>query len=453
MLYHQLRGLFVVALTLAPIFAAEAASPFDWTGFYLGANAGYGLGRKPAALDGLPGFAIGQRIYLQPHGSLGGLQTGYNWQNGNWVFGTEADFQWTDQDTRICIGVCGPLFRIPIEQRLPWFATVRGRIGYASGPLLFYYTGGVAFGEEKTRINETNVNQAGDFRFDQSKTGWTIGSGVEAAVGGHWTAKIEYLYVDFGRVSCGYIFDGTAHTYHNDIHDHIFRAGLNYHFGPATSAQALMPAPMLEWAGLYLGVNFGHAVTRDATSLGNAITGPETLDLAPAGWLGGIQGGYNWRNGNWITGIETDLQFGAQSDSRTCIFACISNQYAKFDQSLPWFGTARARAGYAFGPSLIYATGGLAYGEIRTKVEDFLTGTLGNYTFSHTKVGWTAGGGFETAAPFWKNWTIKTEYLFVDLGGVTDTFTKADFAGTRVLKTEAHNHVFRTGLNYKFGSQ
>jgi outer membrane immunogenic protein len=101
------------------------------------------------------------------------------------------------------------------------------------------------------------------------------------------------------------------------------------------------------------------------------------------------------------------------------------------------------------GSSLFYATGGLAYGEVRTNIDYVVIATT-NVEFSHTRTGWTVGAGiespFELFGLFGKNWTAKTEYLYVDLGSSSDS----NVLPGEYWKFETHvqEHIFRTGLNY-----
>src|SRR5258708_6956664 len=122
----------------APYYKAPAAVVYDWTGFYIGVNAGVGLGRDRAQHVLPPSF---DSLYLQPQGGLGGGQIGYNWQTGSvfgpLVLGVEADIQGTglrDSYTNLLTG--GLLY----NQKLDWFGTVRGRIDIAHGPLRSYVT-------------------------------------------------------------------------------------------------------------------------------------------------------------------------------------------------------------------------------------------------------------------------------------------------------------------------
>ena len=171
------------------------------------------------------------------------------------------------------------------------------------------------------------------------------------------------------------------------------------------------PVSPYSWIGPYLGGNLGYAWG----ATGNNPT-------RPSGVTGGIEGGYNWQVGQIVFGGEADLELSNANDT-----------FAPWKFSNPWFGTLRARAGYAMNNVLIYGTGGLAFGELRAE-------TAGLASESHTNLGWTAGAGVE--AGFAGHWSGKIEYLFVDLDG-------SSFAGTRTSNSFSTT-VFRAGVNYRF---
>jgi outer membrane immunogenic protein len=184
------------------------------------------------------------------------LQLGYNWQfNRSVVLGIEGDIQWTGQKGSTSFGCPGvscnagmtaiavaaaPVNVGDYSQKLTWLATIRPRLGYTVTPtILAYVTGGVAFGHIKTDGTISGFTAAGlptsaSFGSSTTKTGWTVGGGVEGQIWGRWTAKLEYLYVDLGHV------DNTAllplnstplrAEFSSKITDHILRAGLNYRF-------------------------------------------------------------------------------------------------------------------------------------------------------------------------------------------------------------------------------
>jgi outer membrane immunogenic protein len=431
----------------APYYKAPVALVYDWTGFYIGVNAGVGLGRDRAQ-HLIPGFSA-DSLYLSPQGGLGGGQIGYNLQTysllGPMVLGVEADIQGTG--LRDSYPSVIPLPGIAYSQKLDWFGTVRGRVGFAHGPVLSYVTAGYAYGSVNTSITEGAV--AAFSSGNRMQGGWTVGSGVEAALGSNWTGKIEYLYLNLGNKTDAFTALTVPQTLKTEIRENIFRVGLNYRIG-GNSAYAPMEAA--NWTGFYIGGNFGSGTGRDRSTL--AMPGfpvNEQFNLAPDGVNGGVQAGYNWQAANWVYGLEADIQGSSQRDNKTCVLSCAILS-AAYDAKLPWFGTVRGRLGYSVGSTLFYATGGFAYGSIKTNI-NFSNVALAS--ISATKGGWTAGAGIETPFTFLglfgPNWTSKTEYLYVDLGSVsTVPFTIG--ATPFVASTSVKEHIFRTGLNYHFNS-
>lgn len=444
-----------------PIVKAPVVAPYRWTGFYVGANAGYSVGRNPTVLDGTPAFALADRFFLMPAGAIAGLQAGVNWQISGFLVGAETDIQWSGQrETHTCLWGCLGAFSAAVTQKMPWFGTTRARVGFVDGPVLNYYTGGLAYAGVQTSVGQIDGGIPGAFQFDATRTGWTIGSGVEASLGGPWTAKIEYLYVDLGRINSNYVFaaaGGVPHTFNYEIRDHIFRAGLNYRIGAAAGATEI---PVARWTGFHAGGNVGSGLARNPSGLdtfaGAVQIGADRFHLAPEGYLAGLQAGYDWQRSNVVLGVEADVQGTTFKDDRTCVFSCDATRFARLQQKLPWFATARARIGYAAGPALFYATGGLAYGSVDTAATQLVAGTTAAAEFKHSQVGWTLGGGIETPLtllPGWNlaGWTTKTEYLYVDLGRVTDSFINP--AGlTFPLHSDVRSHLFRTGFSYRFNN-
>lgn len=242
-------------LAARPYTKAPVAVPvYNWTGFYVGGNVGYSWGRSSdtsTLTNGAGTVLFTSAASANMDGVIGGGQIGYNWQVQNWVWGLEADIQASDQKGRrdfLCpTAVCtpsaillvapGPAVPVALDQKLEWFGTVRGRVGVLATPqVLFYATGGLAYGE----VNTSATIGAGAFGFgaNDTRVGYTVGAGVEGAIGGNWTAKLEYLYMDLGRTSGSFLTTIPAlgggvlsHNYSSRITDNIVRVGLNYKFG------------------------------------------------------------------------------------------------------------------------------------------------------------------------------------------------------------------------------
>lgn len=189
----------------APVYLPPA---FTWTGFYIGANAGYGWG--DVKTSSVVGFS-------DPDGFVGGGQIGYNYQIGQVVFGVEADFQGADLSSRVD-NALGDF----ATTELNWFGTVRGRIGYAFDRFLPYITGGFAYGNVNTAFYFPRLGAS--YGKDDTQFGYAIGAGLEYAFTNNLTAKVEYLYLDFDRSS----IPGLGVKVGTDVS--LVRAGLNYKF-------------------------------------------------------------------------------------------------------------------------------------------------------------------------------------------------------------------------------
>ncbi len=219
----------------APVYTPPAPV-WTWTGFYIGVNAGGGVGRDPTTqMDATTGRAVGS-FSMSPAGFIGGGQIGYNYQFApNWLIGVEGDVQGASQKDTSCVGAgCtdpGNASYFTAEQKLKWFATARARFGYTNGDWLWYVTGGGAWGEVHNDFRVfTPADAAGSADFNQS--GWVVGGGVETHLGGGWTAKLEYLYLDLGSYTDVVPDPLTGHTFTmtSDVRDHVIRVGLNYKF-------------------------------------------------------------------------------------------------------------------------------------------------------------------------------------------------------------------------------
>jgi outer membrane immunogenic protein len=267
------------AADMRPVYkAAVPVAPSSWTGFYVGVNAGGSIGidstRQTAAYSST---ALGANVLLDnsgrhvPTGWVFGGQIGYNWQVSSFVLGLEADWQKTLQkDTRnncapaaatvafFGTGADGFGFCTSNEQKVSNLGTLRARAGTLIRDTLWYATGGFAWGtinESSAFIGSANpvvfpaALQPGPFlpgaaSFSSTRIGWTLGAGVETMIGGGWSAKLEYLYVDLGGISNTYpiainaafgpaFTAGGVASVTNTSHvvDNIVRVGLNYRFG------------------------------------------------------------------------------------------------------------------------------------------------------------------------------------------------------------------------------
>lgn len=183
------------AASAADLAAQLSAYSAAWQGPYIGANLGYqfsSIANNPA----------------DPSGFAGGLQGGYNVQRGQFVFGAEADFQFSAAEDRFA----------PWKFSNPWFGTLRGRAGAAFGNVLLYGTAGVAYGALRGQNTFVGTSET------STEFGWVAGAGVEMALTRNWSSKIEYLYIDLGERP--YWITGT----NNELEMSVVRFGVNYRF-------------------------------------------------------------------------------------------------------------------------------------------------------------------------------------------------------------------------------
>ena len=242
------------------------------------------------------------------------------------------------------------------------------------------------------------------------------------------------------------------------------------------------PIEVWNWTGFYVGGNVGYSWGRSSTDVTyyNTVTG---LPIAPPpgsivngtfsmdGVIAGGQAGYNWQTNNWVWGLEGDLQWSDEKGRGNFLCSgtvvggpCLpaltflpggaAGTGLALDQHLEWFGTLRARGGILANPkTLLYVTGGLAFGSIKS------TATLAGFnnlgggivaigSNADVRAGWTVGAGAEFM--FSKNWSGKVEYLYMDLGRFENTYVlPAGLIGVRTSSSFT-DHIARVGINYHF---
>ena len=280
-----LAGTSALAADL-PVKAPPPPPPpvFTWTGFYIGANVGYSWGRASTdlaesvtttatttTLAGTPVASASNTVNTfgtdraKLNGWLGGFQAGYNWQFDRFVTGLEGDIQWTDEHGGVgicpvatgvapgpCAGTTGTQFGTA-NYRLPWFGTLRGRVGVTFDRIMLYATGGLAVGEIKAdyadgTVGGTTLNPLAIGSFNTTRAGWVFGGGIEGAIDRNWSIKAEYLHMDFGSLNASVSAAGTplsvvvgdfrltlaqtlTSAFHTRVTDDVFRVGVNYRFG------------------------------------------------------------------------------------------------------------------------------------------------------------------------------------------------------------------------------
>ncbi|MDB5600352.1 MAG: hypothetical protein JWN71_2396 [Xanthobacteraceae bacterium] len=211
-------------LSVAPAFAADLPARmvtkapayvqvYNWTGFYIGAHAGYGWADTNLFGDS------------NQDGFFGGAQIGYNWQapGSNWVFGVELDSAWASmKDSRtVTVGaVTGS-----VSSETDYLGSFRGRVGYSWDRTLLYVTGGLGWAHNDVSASVAFPGFAASTSQSNTHIGYTLGAGVEYAFAGPWSVKGEYVYYGLGSES----YFGTD----VDLNIHTVKLGLNYRFGAA----------------------------------------------------------------------------------------------------------------------------------------------------------------------------------------------------------------------------
>jgi outer membrane immunogenic protein len=266
--------------------------------------------------------------------------------------------------------------------------------------------------------------------------------------------------------------------------------------------------PVFSWAGFYVGGNAGYSLGKhnvDVTSFdvgGATVPGLTPAVTEPKGFIGGIQAGYNWQTMSGVVyGVEADFQWSGQKDSATTTAAlsmsptpCFGNtgpctldgaSTSTLDAKIDWLGTVRGRLGYTADQILLYGTGGLAYGNVKTSLTGAFSGTFTDSSGagacdnsgagcaiagtaatagSQIRLGWVLGAGIEGAVPTMRKLSWRVEYLYVDLGSATstalvnatvDTIPSGDVATTAYSTAASHtsritDNIVRMGLNYRF---
>jgi outer membrane immunogenic protein len=222
---------------------------------------------------------------------------------------------------------------------------------------------------------------------------------------------------------------------------------------PVSAADLPVKAPVMReaaalpfsWAGFYIGGHVGYGWGRSTIhDLDDFCLGAGTCPTPSVGYrfngaLGGVQAGYNWQSGNLVIGAEADVSFAGMKHTSTFR----PPGPALLTTEVDWFGTGRLRLGYAFGGSMLYATGGVAFVDIENRMQS------GNSVAatSGVKWGWTVGGGWEHALA--SNWIVRAEYLLIE---VEKTKAAVPPPATGRFEWDNHVHVARIGLSYRFGA-
>ena len=199
------------------------ATPFLWSGYYVGAQAGYSWGDVDSHDESKFSGDSDWRDSWSTAGAIGGIHAGYNYVSNSVLYGIEADLEASNVSGSVDSEYAGV-----IETSINVQGSLRGRIGYIAGPALFYATGGLAVADVKSTYNDVN-----DFTVHDSSSnvqaGWTIGGGIEYAWSPRWTTRVEYRYTDLGRFTDNPRTD-SGYNYPTDVTLQAIRFGTSYKF-------------------------------------------------------------------------------------------------------------------------------------------------------------------------------------------------------------------------------
>jgi len=210
-------GVLPAFYTKAP---AAAATAYYWAGPYVGANFGGAFSAGEHVLTPIGWGAT------NPSGVLGGLQFGYNYRVApTWLVGIEAELGWTSAQGKS--NFVDPSASLSITSDQNWYDTLSGRIGYVMGPLMLYGKGGAAW-MNADYLMQVNSGLDGSTLTNTTRPGWVAGAGFEYMLGSHWSAKLEYDHLDFGRKTLGFANSfGNSVSFETSVNQ--VKAGVNYH--------------------------------------------------------------------------------------------------------------------------------------------------------------------------------------------------------------------------------
>lgn len=232
MLAAPVQGADLSVKARAPVVASAPM----WTGLYVGGHVGWARveEERTEVFDPSGGFPSGFRFCCDRDGFIGGAQAGVNWQTGNWVWGVEGDWSWTNSRRQVIATstINGETRTSFADDK--WHATVAARAGYAFNNWLIYVKGGAGFLNADRGATLTNVPLTGTVVVgtrNDTFTGWLVGVGAEYALSANWSAKAEVTYTDFGSNQRSFAVPAAANAIEKfDTEVYMAKVGFNYRF-------------------------------------------------------------------------------------------------------------------------------------------------------------------------------------------------------------------------------
>lgn len=472
-----------------------APSVYNWTGIYVGAHGGYGVGMKDWS-NGDP-FFLNAPFDAETKGFLGGGQIGVNQQIGNLLIGIELDASWANlKGSQTIVDVSFPVIGIPVtnvgSSTIDRLATVAGRIGVAQDRWLVYFKGGGAWLHEEHAYSALSISpifgappvvDTAAATGSETRFGPMLGFGTEYALWGNLSFKSEYNY--FSLPNGGTRLVGTR-TFAGPFNFnltmpltpdvriqqafHVVKFGLNYRFGPEAPLAIALTAPArgYNWTGFYAGVQAGYGFGRKAWE----GWGPGA-EFDVSGALAGGVTGTNVQAGAFVFGAESEWMWSAVKGSTqfphnfsTAAFDV--TQTSGFSSRIDWISLNSLRAGFVAADRwLVYVKGGIAlaretHGLTSTQqIPAFNSGQAVNLSGSALHTGYLAGLGVEHA--FLGNWSARLEYNYVhfrpqsftEVGSQTFDLqglgAGANAFAARVSALQ-QMHLVKLGVNYHFSA-
>jgi len=410
------------------VFKAPGLTSVDWTGWYIGAHAGYSWSAFRGTYDDAGGTSA---LDFRPSSFLGGAQLGYNWQAGRMVYGIEVDGSWTDLN-KSRIDEEGDTQRYKTN----FVSSARFRSGIAIDDVLLFSSIGLAYEKTKFSVVEGGVPASQNL----NAFGLASGFGLEWVFAPNWSARAEYLYYGFNKrknIPTLAAADSDPADFIKIDDVQVIRFALNYR--PGASLKRTMAAPSANWAGGYIGAHAGYGRSQIVGEYDTGGSGA-SFDIDPKGFIGGGQLGWNWQNGAWVYGWELDGTWMGASKDR--IDGDGENEKLKTSA----LASFRGRVGVSANDKLFYVTGGVGY--VRSSLTVTGSDLPSPARQSLTSWGPVVGSGLEWA--FAPNWNARLEgltYLFSHrkaLPTLTNDSEPADFIRQSTV------NVIRVGLNYRY---
>ena len=367
-------------------------------------------------------------------GFIGGVQAGFNHQNGAALYGIEADFavatgnrNFTNaQDTSWDTG-------------LNWTGSLKLKSGVVAGNTAMYLLGGLAIADYDDTFDDGYVADMGG-----TQLGYIVGAGIEQAFTPSLSGRIEATYSAFGGDTV------TASTgegpFRGHAQDAAVRAAINYHFGDRGELGDGALAPATDWSGPYAGIDAAFAQHLGQRFDRVYFEDGGNYDIISFGGGAGVHAGMDFQSGNYVFGVLGDVAFYTNDESDSV------SGYREIHSALDWMATFRTRAGVATGNSLIYATGGLALAGVELSHDDLGT-PADSFDLDGTRFGGTFGVGVEHMIN--DGWSLKAEALYTRFLEKDAQNGQTCSSGLVTEPCEMHgyddNVSMKLGVSYHFG--